>query len=187
MARKLRENHPGGVYHVYARGNNRELIYRDDVDRRLYLKRLEKVAMRLRWGGLAYCLMNNHVHLLLETPNPNLSAGMQALHGGYAQVFNARHGRVGHVFQGRYGAVRMQSDAQVCATAAYIARNPQTAGLCRTPAAWPWSSFRSISAPRAPSWMDAPKLLSFFHRRPEIALRSYSEMVSEPWANLKGV
>src|SRR5262245_6576248 len=101
----------------------------------MYLARLAKAVDRFGWRQLAYCLMNNHVHLLLETPSANLSEGMRSLHSGYAQGFNLRHGRVGHVFQGRYGAVLMARDAQVCAAAAYIARNPVEAGLCRTPEA----------------------------------------------------
>src|SRR5690242_13743227 len=106
MGRKPRENVANGVYHVFARGNSRAPIYLDDDDRRIYLWMLARVVLRQGWRCLAYCLMTNHVHLLLETPEPNLSHGMQQLHGGYALSFNARHGRIGHVFQGRYGAVR---------------------------------------------------------------------------------
>jgi REP element-mobilizing transposase RayT len=180
VPRKLRENQPGGIYHVFARGNNRELIYRDDVDRHLYLRRLERVAGRLEWRGLAYCLMGNHLHLLIETPAADLSAGMQALHGAYAQGFNSRHRRVGHVFQGRYGAVLMRSDAQVCATAAYIARNPIKAGLCEAPGEWPWDSLQSVLTGQAPSWIDGKKLLAFFAPDPDIARRFYRVMSTTP-------
>jgi REP element-mobilizing transposase RayT len=180
VPRNLRENQPGGIYHVFARGNNRELIYRNDVDRRLYLRRLERVAGRLRWTGFAYCLMSNHVHLMMETPGGDLSAGMQALHGAYAQDFNARHRRVGHVFQGRYGAVLMKSDAQVCATAAYIARNPVKAGLSSAPGEWQWDSFRAVEMGRAPAWMDPAKLLAFFAPDPDTARRFYTVMSTMP-------
>jgi putative transposase len=176
MARKTRENQPGGVYHVFARGNDRELIYRDDVDRRMYLARLEKAVHKFGWHQLAYCLMNNHVHLLIETPQANLSEGMRALHSGYAQTFNLRHGRVGHVFQGRYGAVLMERDAQVCAAAAYIARNPVEAGLCRAPEQWPWSSFALVFGGRTPGWLDAARLISFFGARPGSGRDNYVEM-----------
>jgi REP element-mobilizing transposase RayT len=182
VPRKLRENEPGGIYHVFARGNNRELIYRDDKDRRLYLNRLEATTTRLGWRGLSYCLMDNHVHLLIETPEPNLSEGMRFLQGGYAQVFNRRHGRVGHVFQGRYGAIPMRNDGQVCTAAAYIARNPVSAGLCSTPAAWPWSSFRKTVAARASALVDSQRLLEFFDSRPKVARRRFVEMsVAEPY------
>ena len=167
---------------MFARGNNRELIYRDDQDRRLYLRRLEATAGRLGWRGLSYCLMHNHVHLLIETPKANLSEGMRLLQGGYAQVFNIRHGRVGHVFQGRYGAVAMRNDAQVCTAAAYIARNPVAAGLCRTPGDWTWSSFRKAAAGVAPGWIDDRRLLEFFDSRPAVARRRYIDMaVADPY------
>jgi REP element-mobilizing transposase RayT len=182
VPRKPRENQPGGIYHVFARGNNREPIYCDDRDRGLYLSRLEAATGRLGWRSLSYCLMDNHVHLLVETPAPNLSEGMRFLQGGYAQVFNLRHGRVGHVFQGRYGAVSMRNDAQVCAAAAYIARNPVAAGLCRTPADWAWSSFRKTVAGTAPNWLDQRRLLGFFDDRPKNARRRYIDMsVAAPY------
>jgi putative transposase len=104
MARKPREETEGGIFHVFARGNRRQRIYLDDVDRRRYLRLLQTVVAEQRWRCLAYCLMENHVHLLVETPAANLAGGMQRLHGWYAESFNARHRHVGHLFQGRYGA-----------------------------------------------------------------------------------
>ncbi len=162
MPRPPRELVENGVYHVYARGNAQALIYRDDVDRRVYLRMLESVIGERGWHCLAYCLMGNHLHLLLQTPNPDLSPGMQRLHGGFAQFFNARHERRGHLFEGRYGSVRSLSDAQVCASAAYIARNPVAASLCSKPEAWPWSSFHSIVRNTTPPWLAREQLLSFF-------------------------
>src|SRR6476659_7057647 len=105
MARKLREEVAGGVQHVYARGNNRERVFFDYADRHCYLGILDRTVARTGWRCLAYWLMDNHVHLIVETPEPNLAPGMQRLHGEYAQMLNERHGRVGHVFQGRYGSV----------------------------------------------------------------------------------
>ena len=92
---------------MYARGNGGQEIFLDDADRWRYLAMLGDVVVRMRWRCLAYCLMRNHVHLLAETPAANLGAGIQRLHGRYAQKFNERHRRSGHVFQGRYGAVRV--------------------------------------------------------------------------------
>jgi REP element-mobilizing transposase RayT len=162
MPRKPREDVEGGVHHVYARGNGRHDIYLDDGDRRTYLAMLGRVVMRKRWRCLAYCLMDNHVHLLVETVDANLGQGMQRLHSSYAQTFNARHGRSGHVFQGRYGAARMTDDAQLYMAAAYIARNPVAAGLCELPEQWRWSSFAAVLGGSAPGWLDVTRLLSYF-------------------------
>ena len=131
---------PGGVYHVYARGNARMRIFRDDTDYLLYLELLRRVAHRWRWKCLAYCLMPNHVHLLIETSEPNLGEGMQRLQSLYAQAFNATYGRSGHLFQGRFGAVRIKSESQMTTVIDYIARNPVEAGLAEQPEDWPWSS-----------------------------------------------
>lgn len=102
MARPLRLQVPGGIYHVTARGNARATIYHDQIDREAFLELLVQVVERFSWRCLAYCLMGNHYHLLLQTPLPNLSLGMRQLNGVYAQRFNRRHTRVGHVFQARF-------------------------------------------------------------------------------------
>lgn len=178
MPRPPRENVENGVYHVFARGNDRQVVYRDDADRGLYLRGVGAIVVDYEIGCLAYCLMNTHVHLLLETPHANLSAGMHRLQSGYAQRFNRRHDRVGHLFQSRYGAVRIESDRQLCGTAAYIARNPVEAGLCRRAEEWRWSSFReTMSASRSHAWLDGTRLLSFFGAG-EAAKRGYAEMTA---------
>ena len=159
MPRKPRELVAGGVYHVYTRGNDRRRIFADDVDRRAYLSLLEHVVVRHRWHLLAYCLMTNHVHLLVETPNPDLPRGMQWLQTAYARRFNRRHRRTGHLFQGRYGAVRVEDDAQLWMTAAYIVRNPVDAGRCADPADWPWSSHAATLSDRPPRWLATARLL----------------------------
>jgi len=146
VARKPREELEGAIHHVYARGNGQQRIFLDDQDRRTYLFLLARVIEEQDWRCLAYCLMDNHVHLLIETPRANLGRGMQRLHSRYAQLFNERHGRVGHLFQGRYGAVRIETDAQLQTTLAYIAANPVRSGLCRRACDWPWSSYRHASA-----------------------------------------
>jgi REP element-mobilizing transposase RayT len=146
---------------VFARGNNRERIFHTDRDRRRYLALLGQEVTRRRWRCLAYCLMDNHVHLLLETPKPNLGAGMQRLHGVYAQGFNGRHRRVGHVFQDRFGAAPVHRDAHLWIIAGYIANNPVEAGLCDRPEAWPWSSHSAVSAGRPPRWLDHARLETY--------------------------
>jgi REP element-mobilizing transposase RayT len=139
MPRKPRQECEGGVFHVYARGNAKSAIFLDDADRLAYLRLLARAVKHRRWALHAYCLMPNHVHLLLGTPQPNLGRGIQQLHGMYARDFNDRHGRSGHLFQGRYGAVLIQDDDQFEVVKAYIRLNPVSAGLCDAPDDWPWS------------------------------------------------
>lgn len=139
MARKPRQECEGGIFHVFARGNAKGAIFHDDADRIAYLRLLGRVAKHRRWVLHAHCLMHNHVHLLIETPQPNLGRGMQDLHGCYGRDFNDRHGRSGHVFQGRYGAVLIEDDDHFELVKAYIALNPVTAGLCERPEDWPWT------------------------------------------------
>jgi putative transposase len=162
MARKPREEFPGAVVHVYARGNRKQVIYADDVDRESYLVLLGHVVARQRWRCLAYCLMDNHVHLLVETPQPNLGTGMQRLHGMHAQAFNKRHRHSGHVFQGRYGAVVVRRAGQLLTVARYIALNPVEAGLCDEPEQWPWGSHAAVVGGTAPRWLDTTRLLAHF-------------------------
>jgi putative transposase len=162
MARKPRIEEADGVHHVFARGNGRQRIYLDDVDRLSYLALLARVVGWKRWRCLAFCLMDNHLHLLIETPLPNLGAGMQWLHGLYALRFNRRHARTGHVFEGRFGSVLMKDDVQLWTTAAYIARNPVTAGLCARPIDWLWSSHRAIAGRAAIPWVDHERLLEYY-------------------------
>jgi len=147
---------------VYARGNDKRRIFAGDRDRREYLRLLGVAVQRHAWFCLAYCLMDNHVHLLLETPEPDLDVGMRRFHGAYAQEFNDRHGRSGHLFQGRYGAVRLRYPGQVPTAAAYIAANPVGAGLCGEPSGWPWSSHAVARQARAPNWLATARLLSYY-------------------------
>ena len=158
MPRRLRENVAGGTYHAFARGNNRQAIFADDFDRNRYLHLLGRVVKHRAWRCLSYCLMDNHVHLLIETPGADLSPGMQWLHGNYARGFNVRHDRVGHLFQGRYGVVRMRSNSQVVTVASYIAMNPVEAGMCRRPSDWLWGSYGAAMGRKAPGWLDTDLL-----------------------------
>jgi putative transposase len=147
---------------VFARGVDRRAVFFDDDDRRDYLAILGDVVDRMRWHCLAYCLMDNHVHLLIEIDQPNLGRGIQRLHGLYGTTFNERHGRTGHVFQGRYGSTLMTSDAQLWWTISYIAHNPVKAGLCASPAQWQWGSHRCVLEGGAPPWLSIERLLMAF-------------------------
>ena len=161
---------------MFARGNDKRRIYRDDVDRRTYLRVLRGTVIHFRWRFLAYCLMDNHVHLLVETREPNLGDGMRRLHGSYTQRFHSRHGSSGHLFQGRYGAKRLDTDEQLWTVAVYIAMNPVEAGLCREPEAWPWSSHPMVLSGIAPDWIDTPRLLECFAVAGGDGRRRYAEM-----------
>jgi len=141
MGRPVRELVAGGVYHVVARGNGGARIFRDESDYREYLELLAAAAGRCTWHLLAYCLMTNHVHLLIETPEPNLPTGMQWLHGKYGRYFNDRHDLFGHLFQGRYKAVRQRTDEQLWHVLRYVALNPVEAGVCSASQDYLWSSY----------------------------------------------
>ena len=177
MPRRPRAEFEAGIHHAFARGNRRQPIYADDADRLRYLATLGRVTTRMEWRCLAYCLMGNHVHLLVETRSPNLGAGMHRLHGAYAQYFNRRHGHSGHLFQARFDAVPIANDPQLWMTAAYIARNPVDAGLCDTVADWPWSSHGALLARRPPCWLDWPRLLSYFGAHGGEGYRRYVDLV----------
>jgi putative transposase len=142
---------------VYSRGNERRAIFLDNRDRRTYLAMLGSVTRRCSWRCLGFCLMDNHVHLLIETPVPNLAHGMQRLLGPYARLFNERYETAGHVFQGRYGSRRIRDEVHLITTIRYIARNPVEAGLCAAEHEWPWSSRAMVVAGTAPAWLDAQR------------------------------
>jgi putative transposase len=145
MARPLRIEFPGGLYHVTARGNGRLDIYIDDSDRERFLAVLESVVARYHVLCHAYCLMGNHYHLLLETPEANLSRAMRQLNGVYSQGFNRCHRRSGHVFEGRFHAQVVDKQAYLRAVCRYIVLNPVRAGLVVHPCQWPWSSYAATA------------------------------------------
>jgi putative transposase len=150
-----------GVHHVWARGNRRQPIYLADTDRHLYLDQFGRCVDRMDWSCLAYCLMDNHMHLLIETRRANLSAGMQRLHGRYASDFNRRHRKSGHLFQGRFESKPMEDEEQLLSTLGYIAANPVYAGLCDTADEWRWSSHGSLVRGCAPPWLDQPAVYRY--------------------------
>lgn len=193
MSRPLRIEFSGALYHVTARGDRREAIYEDDGDRLMFLAILEGVITRFNWICHAWCLMDNHYHLLIATPDANLSKGMRQLNGVYTQSSNRRHGRVGHLFQGRFKAILVDSDAYLLELTRYIVLNPVRANSVQTPADWPWSSYRACVglAPALP-WMATDGLLALFGQPRKKAQARYAEFVAHginatsPWLNLKG-
>ena len=147
---------------MYSRGAVKQTIFIDDDDRIRYLRRMAKVIEWTTWRCLAYCLMGNHMHLLIETPLPNLGQGMHLLHGPYAAAFNHHHRQAGHVFGARFDSKLIENDAQLWVTTRYIVQNPVKAGFCKTPDAWPWGSHAHIAAGHSPSWLATRRLHSFF-------------------------
>ncbi len=165
MARPLRLEFAHALYHVTSRGDRREDIYHDDADRQAWLSVLAQVCKRFNWTVHAYCLMSNHYHLLVETPDANLSAGMRQLNGVYTQLVNRAHARVGHVFQGRFKAIVVDKDNYLMELARYVVLNPVRAGMVADAADWPWSSHQAMLAPAwlpRPEWLATEKLLAYF-------------------------
>jgi REP element-mobilizing transposase RayT len=152
MPRSPRIQVPGGLYHVTSHGVYAQDLFREDADRELFLSLLETVTDACAWLCHAYCLMGTHYHLLVETPLPNLAAGLQRLNGRYAQAFNRIHGRTGHLFEARYHAALVERQAHLLEVARYVVLNPVRAGICRAAEEWPWSSYRAtagLERPRA--------------------------------------
>lgn len=193
MSRPLRLEFPGAVYHVTSRGNARQDIFLDDSDRERFLSILSSTVHRYNWSCHAYCLMDNHYHLLLETHDPNLSSGMRQLNGIYTQAFNRRHDRVGHVFQGHYKAILVEKDAHLLELCRYIVLNPVAAGIAAQPEAWPWSSYRgTLNAEEAADFLTTSWVLGQFSRNRAQARVQYQRFVAEglqsesPWNTLHG-
>jgi putative transposase len=179
MARPLRIEFPGALYHVTARGNERKPIVHDDLDRELWLQRLERVHSRCGWLVYAYCLMDNHFHLLVETPVPNLARGMRELNGVYAQHFNLRHGRSGHLFGGRYSALLVKRDSHLLEGARYVVLNPER---MEEPIErydrYRWSSYRATAGLcPAPGFLAHERLLELFAEDRAQAQRRYRAFV----------
>ena len=181
MPRKPRQEADDAVHHVFSRGNGKQIIFIDDDDRMEYVDLLRRTVQRCDWKVMAYCLMPNHMHLLIQTPKPNMGAGMQWFHGRFASAFNRRWRRSGHLFQGRYGSVPVVRDEQLWAVARYIAMNPVEARLCDRPEDFVWGSHRMIAdGGDAPSWLDAARLLGYFATDGGEPRRRYLEFVTPP-------
>ncbi|MCB1734868.1 MAG: transposase [Gammaproteobacteria bacterium] len=180
MARPLRIEFAGALYHVTSRGDRREDIYDDDLDRQAFLNVLGNAVDRFNWICHAYCLMSNHYHLLIETPDANLSQGMRQLNGVFTQKSNRRHGRSGHLFQGRFKAILVDRDAYLLELCRYVVLNPVRAGMVKLPEQWPWSSYRSTMGLDAPvSFLNTETLLSLFGGRRSLARKRYETFVAD--------
>lgn len=193
MARPLRLELAGGLYHVTSRGDGREDIYLSDQDRQVWLEILGQVCRRFNWVCHAWCQMTNHYHLLIETPEANLAEGMRQLNGVYTQRFNRAHERVGHVFQGRYKAILVERDSYLLELARYVVLNPLRARMVKRLETWPWSSYLATCGQvTAPEWLQTDWTLAQFGRQRASAIRKYIQFVHEGarlpsvWSQLQG-
>jgi len=193
MARPLRIQYDGAVYHVTSRGNARKAIFQDDKDRELFLGTLYRVNKRYNWLCHAYCLMNNHYHLIIETPDGNLSQGMRQLNGVYTQTYNTRHRRVGHILQGRYKAILIQKDSHLLEVSRYVVLNPVRAKAAQGPEQWKWSSYRATAGKtKSHPCLTIDWILGQFGQKRKLAEERYREYVHAGigkrgiWAEIKG-
>ena len=195
MARQLRIEYPGAVYHVTSRGNAQQDIYTADSDRRQFLDLLASTVKRFNWLCHAYCLMDNHFHLLIETVDPNLSRGMRHLNSVYSQRFNRQHSRVGHVFQGRFKSIIVEKESHLLELCRYIILNPVAAKIVTHPEDYRWSSYRfTARSIKKPGFLSIDWVLGQFADKMLPARKRYRDFVAEgidnppeqPWKNLVG-
>ena len=192
MARPLRIEFAGALYHVTARGNERRDIFFADDNRLAFLAILGEVCARFNWRCHAFCQMTNHYHLLIETAEANLSRGMRHLNGVYTQHINRHHRRVGHLFQGRFTGILVDKESYLLELARYIVLNPVRAQMVRAAADWAWSSYRaSVGLAPKPDYLTTDWLLSAFGKERAEARKAFERFVGDglgqpgPWAQLK--
>ena len=193
MSRPLRLEFENAFDHITSRGDRREPIFVDDADRSMWLEVFGQICGRFKWRCHAWCLMTNNYHLLVETPEPNLSQGMRQLNGVYAQRFNRRYGHVGHVFQGRCKAILVEREGYLLELVRYAVLNPVRAHMVGDAGAWPWSSYSAMTGtqPAAP-WLETDWLLQQFGQRRNRAVAKYVDFVRagvglpSVWESLQG-
>ena len=178
MARSLRIEFDGALYHILSRGNERQDIFLDDGDYHIFFGVLQEMSERFQVDIFAYVLMSNHYHLLIRTNQPNLSKSMQWLGTTYTRRFNLKHTRCGHLFQGRFKSIIVQNDAYLMQLSCYIHRNPLRAGLVNRLADYCWSSYRAYAYKKNhPGWLNKELILSQFNRKD--SNKAYREKVQE--------
>lgn len=180
MARPLRIEFPGAIYHVTSRGNERKDVFRDDKDRATFLCILTRCCNLFNWLCHAYCLMGNHYHLIIETVDGTLSKGMRHLNGVYTQKFNWNHNRVGHIFQGRFKAILIEKETHLLEACRYVVLNPVRAKMTNKPEGWQWSSYRGTVGLATPAvFLTTDWILQQFGEKPKVAKRRYREFVKD--------
>lgn len=180
MARPLRLEFPGALYHITARGNAQQPIFLDDRDRQQFTRLLGHEVQQQRWRCYVYCLMGNHYHLVIETPEPNLSRGLRRLHGTFTQWFNRCHQRVGLLLQGRFKSLLVEKESYLQELWRYVVLNSVRAGMVSEAHGWAWSSYRATAGlQKAPDWLDVSAVLSLFDRHRATARIAYRRFVTE--------
>lgn len=180
MARPVRIEYPGAVYHVTSRGNEKKPIFLCDEDREAFVDFLGRTAQRFGWSVTAWVLMTNHFHLITQTPEPNLSAGMHWLNTCYASWFNRRHQRWGHLFGQRFDAKLIQKETYFRNALCYTVLNPVRAEMVGRPEDHPWSSYHATAGlSPAPGWFDVEGALEMFAPERELAQEYYRALVAE--------
>ncbi len=180
MARPIRIEFPHALYHVMSRGNGGDIIFSADEERQHFLDLLTELITLYDAICYAYCLMDDHYHLLIETPKANLSQIMRGLNGRYTRFFNKTHQRMGHVFQGRYNSIIVQKDSYLLELSRYIVLNPVRAGKVNTPKNYNWSSYRATAGRcPCPNWLAAGNLLNLFDNQKATATRLYKTYVKQ--------
>ncbi len=178
MPRPTRIDIAGATHHIAALAVEKERVFREPADRKRLLALLEAIAECYQWSCGAYCLMGTHFHLIVNTPAPTLSRGMQHLCGSYAGWFNWKYGRRGHLFGRRFGSVLIVSDEHLLEAHRYVALNPVRAGLCRRPESWRWGSFRALAGLEAgPPFLDIDDVLDLFALRRKVAQPAFRRFV----------
>jgi len=179
MARPLRISYPGAFYHITSRGNEQKAVFKSDRDRLKFLEYLESATKRYDARIHTYCLMDNHYHLLLETPSGNLSKIMAHINGAYTNYFNAKRERFGHLFQGRYKAILVEADEYAKELSRYIHLNPVRANIVELPEEYEWSSYcYYIGKKKAPEWLKMDFVLGYFGKNLSESQKNYKKFVS---------
>ncbi|HEY5479516.1 MAG TPA: transposase [Gaiellaceae bacterium] len=186
MARSPRPQFAGGLYHVTTRGNRRQRIFLDRRDGDFFLTVLGVVVKRHGWRCHSYCLMPNHYHLLLETPEADIAAGMHRLNSRFAHWFNKRRDLTGHLFERRYRSVLVETDAHFLELVRYIALNPVRSGLCERPETWSWSSYAWLIGPEQNPLLTTERLVTAFATRRGSALTKLRAFVDDGLAEPDG-
>ena len=176
--RHPRDNFPGGFFHVGTRGNNRGVVLCDDLLMITFMRMFTRIAVRYRWLVYAWCLMTTHYHIVVHTPEAGLSEGMRDLNGGYARWSNKVRGRADHAFGKRFGSVLIETDEHLREACRYVVLNPVRAGICDSPADWPWSSYQATAGrAQPPSFLAVGTLLSMFHPDPVKGRAAYCNFI----------
>ena len=192
MARPLRIEFPGALYHITSRGNAKADVYLDNQDRYNFLQQIQAICERYNWRCYGYCLMSNHYHLVMETGDATLCKGMRALNGVYAQTFNRSHGRAGHLFQGRYGAILVDKEAYLLELIRYVLLNPVRAHMTKSAGQYRWSSYQAMIGKAAcPDWLGRDWVLSQFAKSETRAQLKFIRFIRDGinqtpiWENLR--